>query len=870
MVLSVALKCRLVRGLSEEQNHESWSPEIDTSEIISIRRRQLVIDNVAAYTLQQFLSTLQLLFIDDVITASKANQSEGHSVGTPDDNNKVTGWSNAARADADPSVVSKKEPHRVRIWMKSPSSVAVDTVDQDSSTVYTLMTCDMDIQLMLHSIKDGTQLNVDMQLMKTAERYPVGTHGVLGGDDGTDGPFPIDPGDTHVSTPVGGGLVESRLTCDVFVAGAGSAGLGAALSAARSGASVICAHGRKVVGGNSSSEVKLNMVGADISGGRGVELQTEAREGGILEEIRLDNSVYNAQWCPEMWDLTMLDKFRTLPNMNLLLNTWFVSCTLDDNGSITSVVAECQLTQRRYIITAKVYIDTTGDGRLGAEAKCQWRQGREAQSEYKESLAMLTADTATEGSSLAFTTKDMGRPTPFSLPTSYNRRFTAEDFAHRKLASYDYGYWWIELSWPYDNVSDQNTITAELHQALLGVWDYMKNSGGELAEKTKNLALDWFGYYPCKREARRLKGLYTMTQNDMVPTPAAFSDTVCHGGWGLDLHNPKGINDPDMPPFSSTHTPYIYGTPLRCFVSADVSNMMMAGRLASFTHVAFGSQRVMATCCVHGQGAGTAAAYAALHGMTPQQVAKDPDAVWSVQQQLLRDDQFVIGQVNQDPRDKALTATATATSEQDIGPATAVTSGQTRAVFGKGGCMTSQSLPGTNRWISNGLPATLTLMFKEPIASVGQVELVFDSGLFRLLTFTMKKAHQEKMVWGQAQPELVKDYSIEALPVATNSWQTLTDVEDNHQRKRVHMIGYAEKCSGIRITVTATNGIADARICEVRVYEIGNGGKFPVKPKGLQPHPLLTMQDHAQASLHLAAPPEPTWWRETDADDIAA
>lgn len=101
----------------------------------------------------------------------------------------------------------------------------------------------------------------------------------------------------------------------------------------------------------------------------------------------------------------------------------------------------------------QVFIDTTGDGRLGVEAGCKWRQvsvwsntksykripgsgwelwetratylsislsvttatnkrcsllspqGREAQSEFNESLAMLTADTATEGTSLAFTAR---------------------------------------------------------------------------------------------------------------------------------------------------------------------------------------------------------------------------------------------------------------------------------------------------------------------------------------------------------------------------------------------------------------------------------------------------------------------------------
>ena len=48
-----------------------------------------------------------------------------------------------------------------------------------------------------------------------------------------------------------------------------------------------------------------------------------------------NSCILRSQWCPEMWDLTFLDKFRALPNMNLLLNTWFVSCELDQSGSIT-------------------------------------------------------------------------------------------------------------------------------------------------------------------------------------------------------------------------------------------------------------------------------------------------------------------------------------------------------------------------------------------------------------------------------------------------------------------------------------------------------------------------------------------------------
>jgi len=72
----------------------------------------------------------------------------------------------------------------------------------------------------------------------------------------------------------------------------------------------------------------------------------------------------------------------------------------------------------------------------------------------------------------------------------------------------DYGYWWIELSFPWDTVSDGETIRKHLSEALLGIWDYMKNSGDLDSDGVENYALDWFGWYPCKREARRLVGMH--------------------------------------------------------------------------------------------------------------------------------------------------------------------------------------------------------------------------------------------------------------------------------------------------------------------------------------------------------------------------
>ena len=75
--------------------------------------------------------------------------------------------------------------------------------------------------------------------------------------------------------------------------------------------------------------------------------------------------------------------------------------------------------------------------------------------------------------------------------------------------------------------------------------------------------------------------------------PELYWDRVAYAGSPFDLHNPKGMRDPDHPPFMSHKMPYMYSTPLRSLVSKELTNLFFAGRLASFSHVVYGSQRVI-------------------------------------------------------------------------------------------------------------------------------------------------------------------------------------------------------------------------------------------------------------------------------------
>lgn len=613
-------------------------------------------------------------------------------------------------------------------------------------------------------------------------------------------------------------MEQHDLTCDILVAGGGPAGVPCALASARLGANVILCQDRSVLGGNASSEVRMHIVGADCSGGRGAELETETREGGIIEEIRLDTTVHNPQRSASMLDLILYEKCRAEPNLQLMLNTVIVGAKTQGNR-ITHAIARRESTEDQFTIAAKIFIDCTGDGRLGAEAQAPFRMGREGRSEFNESYAPEEADDKTLGSSLLFNARDMGRPVPFT-PPPWARKFTEEDLKYRPHGkpgvdqSLEYGYWWLEWGGELDTIKDNEVIRDELLAILLGVWDHVKNGGDHGAD---NWALHWFGFYPGKRESRRFIGQHILTQRDLEES-RAFDDAIAYGGWPIDTHPPAGVDAPDEHPCTQYPLDHVYDIPLRACVSAGPRNLMFAGRNISATHIAFASSRVMATCAAIGQGVGTAAAHAAKHGIEPANLAADPETMNTIQQRLLRDDAYLIGVVNLDPNDRARDAKASASSAQAGAGAANVISGPTRSTHGPKGVKPDRAAPGLHRWISDpeaGFPAWIQLHWETP-EPLSEVQLVFDTGMHRVLTLSHSDAYVDRMKWGQPQPETVRDYTIEAQ--CNGHWHTLAQVNGNHQRRRVHRVNPPGPVAALRVNITATNGLDHARIFEIRAY----------------------------------------------------
>jgi len=595
-------------------------------------------------------------------------------------------------------------------------------------------------------------------------------------------------------------MTSVDLETDLLVAGGGLAGVCAAVSAARHGAKVVLVQDRSRLGGNSSSEVKMHVVGSSSHKSR-----PGWRESGLLEEIRLDDATNNPQRCWELWDLLLYDKVVSEPNITLLLESVLFSAR-KEGDRLTEVMVRCDKSEHLYKIKAKLFVDATGDSRLGLESGAEFVTGRNARAEYGESLAPEHPDQETLGSSILFTSRQFHKPMPFT-PPKWARKITKAQLNFRPVTHWEYGYWWIEWGGQISTIRDNERIRFELLSIVMGVWDYIKNSGE--VPGSSNFAMDWVGMMPGKRGSRRLVGDYMLRQQDLMESK--IEDGVAIGGWPMDDHPPGGFDRSDLPPNTVLRPPDVFNIPLRSLYSRSVSNLMMAGRNISATHAAFTSTRVMGTCAVIGQAVGTAAAEILRLGITPRDFASQRSQVERLQQTLLRDDQTIRGVVNRDATDLALRARVSASTEWQEAKATRVTDGHLRDY------PVAKAAPQLHHWAARLGDAAewLELAWEQPV-DIRRIQLTFDSGFQRELTLTADDSISATIIRAP-QPETVRDYTVVFRRHGSEEWTELAAVKGNHQRVNRHAV-QAHSAAALRIRVSATNGDEFAKIFEVRCY----------------------------------------------------
>ncbi|MEM1208957.1 MAG: FAD-dependent oxidoreductase [Planctomycetota bacterium] len=577
---------------------------------------------------------------------------------------------------------------------------------------------------------------------------------------------------------------------DVCVVGGGMAGLCAAIASARRGAETVLIHDRPMFGGNASSEVRMWICGAT---------GPHNKETGIIEELQLENLFYNPGLNYPQWDYILHARAFNQPRLTPLLNCSCLDAGMRESGDIEdkrieSVTGWQLTTQTFHAVSAGVFIDCSGDSILAPLTDAACRRGRESSDEFGEDIQPDVADDRTMGNSLLIQLRRTDEPHPFTPPPWAYMFETPDDLQFRMKGVNGQNFWWIELGGLNDTIHDAEQIRDELMKVCYGAWDYIKNRSPE-RDKAANWELYWVGRHPGKRENRRYEGDYILTQGD-IESGGTFDDTVAFGGWSMDDHHPAGLLYPG-PPTIFHAAPSPYGIPYRCLYSRDVSNLMMAGRNISASHAALSSTRVMGTCAVLGQAAGTAAALSVRRSASPRAIGATYLA--ELQKQLLDDDCFLPG-FSRKPT--ALGSQATVSGD---------------------GSHLSRLLDGHDRDRPNeahaweGAPGDAIEFGWHTPTHVGMLRCTFDSNLNN--DKRMASVYPIKVDRSAMPKELVRAFRVEVMNL-DGGWRSVFRVTDNI--RRLVRVRVETQTTAVRLVVESNWGETDS----IRVFAVEPFARF--------------------------------------------
>lgn len=383
---------------------------------------------------------------------------------------------------------------------------------------------------------------------------------------------------------------------DFVVVGGGVAGISAAVQAARLGSKVALIQNRPVLGGNSSSEVRVSTAGSTF-------VNKYPTIGRIVRE--LDNFEAGTGGPPELYkDITRENIVKNEDNITLLVNL-HVTGVVMNNGQIKGVRATDVNTLEKHYVEGDLFADCTGDATLGILAGADHRYGREGKSHTGEPSAPEESDNLVMGSSNQWRAVRIEKTTDFPIEPWM---FTFTDDYHFPLTSsawnWESGFDNFHTVYQAEEIRDLNM------RAIYSNWAFLKTNK---KEQFKYWKLQELQLVTGKRESFRLLGDHILTEKDIV-NKVNYPDAVVTTNWGIDLHYPDPENSkrfPGMEFIGYAEHPLkeknIYTFPFRCMYSRNVPNLFMAGRNISATHIALGAVRVQRITGMMGEVIGLAA-----------------------------------------------------------------------------------------------------------------------------------------------------------------------------------------------------------------------------------------------------------------------
>ncbi|KAL7953172.1 FAD dependent oxidoreductase domain-containing protein [Trichoderma compactum] len=350
------------------------------------------------------------------------------------------------------------------------------------------------------------------------------------------------------------------------------------------GERVALVHDRPFLGGNASPEIGLRPRG---NVGRLVDEIYERRENGDLIALQLLRAESNATVFTE--------------------HTVYSAATA--KGRITSIDARDARSGREIRLSASHFIDCSGKAILEIYAGAETLFGRESKDEYGESLAPLqvsflavpwATEVSKEFSNLSGQLVKYGEENGQGPRIEDGVGPTARPRMRKEMTHYwEYG----QFLDPYKNGEH---IRDHLLRAIYGTFSNVKRLE---PEKYAHLELDLIAFVPAQGEFKRFKGDYVVTENDIrafcLHIPGNKDHDFRLQDWEWDERDGKP-----------------YDVPFRCLYSANISNLMMAGKHIRVTQVASSNTKFIGNGGQHAVAVAAAARLCKKYKTTPRGICE--------------------------------------------------------------------------------------------------------------------------------------------------------------------------------------------------------------------------------------------------------
>ncbi|HAA73660.1 TPA: FAD-dependent oxidoreductase [Candidatus Latescibacteria bacterium] len=399
---------------------------------------------------------------------------------------------------------------------------------------------------------------------------------------------------------------------DVVVCGGGPAGVAAAIACARQGVRTRLIELHGCLGGVWTTGALSWIIDSGNKPGLMAEItaRLDQRDARRLRQEGGKNYAYDVE---EM--KLLLDEMCLVACVEVRMHTRVVAAARDTGNRLSLVITESKAGREAW--HAKVFIDATGDGDLGALAGCGFDMGHpETGAVQPMSLMALVAGIRFDevesyvGGSMAEPKQRLGAlMTEIGVAPSYGNPtlFRIRDDLFALMSNHQYG---VTCDDAYEITAATIRGRREVHtqvealRKLGGIWSEMRvvSTGAQIGV----------------REGRRIHGQCEVTGQDLLEG-ARFEDAVCRVTMGIDVHSTDSSKTKIVE--AKPHRSRPYDIPLRALIAKDVDGLLMAGRCISGDFIAHSSYRVTGNAVAMGQAAGICAARAVLSDLPPHEVA---------------------------------------------------------------------------------------------------------------------------------------------------------------------------------------------------------------------------------------------------------